>query len=65
MNEMKNKAVIVTGASSGIGKASALKFAEEVAELIYFLASPRAGWITGVSCPIDRGTPSNLRPVID
>ncbi len=29
--------------------------AEEVAELIYFLASPKAGWITGVSCPIDGG----------
>lgn len=28
---------------------------EEVAELIYFLASPKAGWITGVSCPIDGG----------
>lgn len=28
---------------------------EEVAELVYFLASPRAGWITGVSCPIDGG----------
>jgi NAD(P)-dependent dehydrogenase (short-subunit alcohol dehydrogenase family) len=29
--------------------------AEEVADLIYFLASPRAGWITGISCPIDGG----------
>lgn len=29
--------------------------AEEVAELIFFLASPKAGWITGVSMPIDGG----------
>jgi NAD(P)-dependent dehydrogenase (short-subunit alcohol dehydrogenase family) len=29
--------------------------AAEVADLIYFLASPRAGWITGVSMPIDGG----------
>jgi NAD(P)-dependent dehydrogenase (short-subunit alcohol dehydrogenase family) len=28
---------------------------EEVAELIYFLASPKSGWITGISCPIDGG----------
>jgi NAD(P)-dependent dehydrogenase (short-subunit alcohol dehydrogenase family) len=28
---------------------------EEVADLIYFLASPQAGWITGISCPIDGG----------
>lgn len=28
---------------------------EEVAELIYFLASSKAGWITGVTCPIDGG----------
>lgn len=29
--------------------------ADEVADLIYFLASPQAGWITGVSMPIDGG----------
>ncbi|MGD2207223.1 MAG: SDR family oxidoreductase, partial [Anaerolineae bacterium] len=28
---------------------------EEIAELIYFLASPQAGWITGGSYPIDGG----------
>jgi NAD(P)-dependent dehydrogenase (short-subunit alcohol dehydrogenase family) len=28
---------------------------EEIAELIFFLASPRAGWITGGSYPIDGG----------
>jgi NAD(P)-dependent dehydrogenase (short-subunit alcohol dehydrogenase family) len=28
---------------------------EEVAELIFFLASPQAGWIRGISCPIDGG----------
>jgi NAD(P)-dependent dehydrogenase (short-subunit alcohol dehydrogenase family) len=28
---------------------------DEIAELIYFLASPRAGWITGGSYPIDGG----------
>lgn len=28
---------------------------EDIAELIYFLASPRASWITGVTYPIDGG----------
>lgn len=28
---------------------------EEIADLIFFLASPQAGWITGINCPIDGG----------
>ncbi|HET90700.1 MAG TPA: SDR family oxidoreductase [Chloroflexi bacterium] len=108
MGEMQDWMVIVTGASGGIGRETAFRFAsagaavvlvardvgaleeaaqevearggmdeeaytaflehsasthllgrvgrpEEVAELIYFLASPRAGWITGVTIPIDGG----------
>lgn len=35
-----------------LGRAGA---AEEVAELILFLASDRTGWITGITCPIDGG----------
>jgi NAD(P)-dependent dehydrogenase (short-subunit alcohol dehydrogenase family) len=29
--------------------------AEEIADLILFLASPRSGWITGVTCAADGG----------
>jgi len=28
---------------------------EEIADLIFFLASPQAGWITAINCPIDGG----------
>ena len=28
---------------------------DEIAELILFLGSPKAGWITGVTLPIDGG----------
>jgi NAD(P)-dependent dehydrogenase (short-subunit alcohol dehydrogenase family) len=74
MDEMKDKAALITGASSGIGGgmdeqayAAFLEHSktthplgrvgalEEIAELIYFLAWPRAGWITGGSFPIDGG----------
>lgn len=58
--EMAGKRVIVTGTSSGIGRAAAELFlnaggAEEIADLICFLASDRAAWITGATVSIDGG----------
>ena len=32
--EFKNKVVVITGASSGIGEASAIKFAEKNAKIV-------------------------------
>jgi NAD(P)-dependent dehydrogenase (short-subunit alcohol dehydrogenase family) len=69
MDEMKDKVVVThLHRSGGMDEAAYAAFlehsktthpmrrvgqAEEVADLIYFLTSARAGWITGISCPID------------
>lgn len=47
MNEMKNQVALVTGASSGIGKAAALKFASEGAKIA--LVSRRADKLAEVA----------------
>ena len=41
MNELNNKVAIITGASSGIGRAAALRFAEEGARLLISDIHPR------------------------
>ena len=43
MNELNNKVAIITGASSGIGRAAALRFAEEGARLVLADIGAEAG----------------------
>src|ERR1700757_3536678 len=43
MNELNNKVAIITGASSGIGRAAALRFAEEGARLVLADVGVEAG----------------------
>ena len=46
---------IVTGAGSGIGRATAQAMAGEVADVIMFLASDRASFVTGAEICVDGG----------
>jgi NAD(P)-dependent dehydrogenase (short-subunit alcohol dehydrogenase family) len=43
---------LVTGATSGLGRAAQ---ATEIADVIAFLASPKAAYITGAVIPADGG----------
>lgn len=52
--ELKDKVVVITGSSSGIGKATALRFAlDEVADAFIFLAKNDA--MTGQIIYVDGG----------
>src|SRR5258708_21875525 len=54
---LKNKVVFITGASAGIGAATALAFAAEGARLL--LAARRAGKLAeAASAALERGSPS-------
>jgi NAD(P)-dependent dehydrogenase (short-subunit alcohol dehydrogenase family) len=54
--ELTGKTVLITGVSQGIGGRPAT--ADEVADLMLFLASPRAGYISGSIVTIDGGIAS-------
>ena len=75
MAALRTKTALVTGASRGIGRATALALAqagremtfgmqaltrigkpEDVADVVAFLASGAARWITGASIPVDAGS---------
>ncbi len=52
---VEGKVCIVTGAGSGIGRATAQAMAGEVADVIMFLASDRASFVTGAEICVDGG----------
>ena len=53
--QLENKVAVVTGAASGIGRASAIRLArdgadiavQEIAHAVSFFASPGASYVTG------------------
>lgn len=55
MNRFKGKTVLITGASSGIGRCTALQFAGEGANAVLFFADPRSARITGQVLVVDGG----------
>jgi NAD(P)-dependent dehydrogenase (short-subunit alcohol dehydrogenase family) len=57
---MKHSVAIVTGASQGIGRATEAGIArfgkpEEIADLLAYMVSPAAKWMTGASVRMDGG----------
>lgn len=52
---LENNVALVTGAGTGIGKAVAAMLANEAANVIVFLASEAASYVTGCSYGVTGG----------
>jgi 3-oxoacyl-[acyl-carrier protein] reductase len=50
---LKNKRVIITGGTKGIGRSIADTFADEGADVAVFLSSVRASFTTGANLVVD------------
>lgn len=58
---LSTKVAIVTGASCGIGRAIALKLAEEgAAVMLAFIVSPRNRYLHGALIDLDGGTTKTM-----
>ena len=56
MSRLEGRVAIITGGYRGLGKTLCLAMAEEVGDVIVFLTSARASYVTGTSINIDGGT---------
>ncbi|MGB3104971.1 SDR family NAD(P)-dependent oxidoreductase [Sphingobacterium siyangense] len=55
MKNLKDKIAVITGGNSGIGYAAAKKLKENGADMIHYLPSENAGFLTGANFLVDGG----------